>query len=195
MKLWQRIYLDDSPNSSKSTSTCPPEKPQKVTMSVRISTPTEQVRAYGRVEKFQMMVQKNNALYNWKTNSDWTLLSITSKEAQYSHIRHNLLKIKNIIFYFAYRFFMFIFANNRQTKQTMRKDVAVLMVLWVMCIPYATFICASATPNKLDTLTSSAGAKTSCRLSRQTIGMTKITFCCNCNLPMPIHYEATSASP
>ena len=34
----------------------------------------------------------------------------------------------------------------------MRKDVAVLMVLWVMCIPYATFICASATPNKLDTL-------------------------------------------
>ncbi|RGM09263.1 sensor histidine kinase [Bacteroides stercoris] len=47
---------------------------------------------------------------------------------------------------------MFIFANNRQTKQTMRKDVAVLMVLWVMCIPYATFICASATPNKLDTL-------------------------------------------
>lgn len=47
---------------------------------------------------------------------------------------------------------MFIFANNRQTKQTVRKDVAVLMVLWVMCIPYATFICASATPNKLDTL-------------------------------------------
>lgn len=34
----------------------------------------------------------------------------------------------------------------------MRKDVAVLMVLWVMCISYATFICASATPNKLDTL-------------------------------------------
>ena len=34
----------------------------------------------------------------------------------------------------------------------MRKAVAVLMVLWVMCIPYATFICASATPNKLDTL-------------------------------------------
>ena len=32
----------------------------------------------------------------------------------------------------------------------MRKDVAVLMVLWVMCIPNATFICASATPNKLD---------------------------------------------
>ena len=37
-------------------------KNRKVTMSVRISTPTEQVRAYGRVEKFQMMVQKNNAL-------------------------------------------------------------------------------------------------------------------------------------
>ena len=53
---------------------------------------------------------------------------------------------------FCISLFMFIFANNRQTKQTMRKDVAVLMVLWVMCIPYATFICASATPNKLDTL-------------------------------------------
>lgn len=37
-------------------------KNRKVTMSVRISTPTEKVRAYGRVEKFQMMVQKNNAL-------------------------------------------------------------------------------------------------------------------------------------
>ena len=34
----------------------------------------------------------------------------------------------------------------------MRKDVAVLMVLWVMCILYVTLICASATPNKLDTL-------------------------------------------
>ena len=96
----------------------------------------------------------------------------------------------------------------------MRKDVAVLMVLWVMCIPYATFICASATPNKLDTLKAFLRKKilydeyvpvdsVICwsgnilfyRLSRQTIGMTKITFCCNCNLPMPIHYEATSASP
>ena len=41
-------------------------KNRKVTMSVRISTPTEQVRAYGRVEKFQMMVQKNNALLQLK---------------------------------------------------------------------------------------------------------------------------------
>mgnify|MGYP002576625654 FL=1 len=41
-------------------------KNHKVTMSVRISTPTEQVRAYGRVEKFQMMVQKNNALLQLK---------------------------------------------------------------------------------------------------------------------------------
>ena len=47
---------------------------------------------------------------------------------------------------------MFIFAHNRPTQQTLSNDVAVLMVLWVMCIPYATFICASATPNKLDTL-------------------------------------------
>ena len=31
-----------------------------------ISTPTEKVRAYGRVEKFQMMVQKNNALLQLK---------------------------------------------------------------------------------------------------------------------------------
>jgi len=41
-------------------------KNRKVTMSVRISTPTEKVRAYGRVEKFQMMVQKNNALLQLK---------------------------------------------------------------------------------------------------------------------------------
>ena len=41
-------------------------KNRKVTMSVRISTPTEQVRVYGRVEKFQMMVQKNNALLQLK---------------------------------------------------------------------------------------------------------------------------------
>ena len=38
----------------------------KVTMCLRISTPTEKVRAYGRVEKFQMMVQKNNALLQLK---------------------------------------------------------------------------------------------------------------------------------
>ena len=41
-------------------------KNRKVTMSVRISTPTEKVRAYGRVEKFQMMVQKNDALLQLK---------------------------------------------------------------------------------------------------------------------------------
>ena len=33
-------------------------KNRKVTMTVRISAPTEKVRAYGRVEKFQMMAQK-----------------------------------------------------------------------------------------------------------------------------------------
>ena len=37
-------------------------KNRKVTMTVRISAPTEKVRAYGRVEKFQMMAQKNSAL-------------------------------------------------------------------------------------------------------------------------------------
>ena len=37
-------------------------KNRKVTMTVRISAPTEKVHAYGRVEKFQMMVQKNDAL-------------------------------------------------------------------------------------------------------------------------------------
>lgn len=37
-------------------------KNRKVTMNVRISAPAEKVRAYGRVEKFQMMAQKNNAL-------------------------------------------------------------------------------------------------------------------------------------
>ena len=33
---------------------------------VRISAPTEKVRAYGRVEKFQMMAQKNSALLQLK---------------------------------------------------------------------------------------------------------------------------------
>ncbi|MCD8183174.1 MAG: DNA polymerase III subunit gamma/tau [Bacteroides sp.] len=41
-------------------------KNSKVTMTVRVSAPTEKVRAYGRVEKFQMMAQKNNALLQLK---------------------------------------------------------------------------------------------------------------------------------
>ena len=41
-------------------------KNRKVTMTVRISAPTEKVRAYGRVEKFQMMAQKNSALLQIK---------------------------------------------------------------------------------------------------------------------------------
>ena len=41
-------------------------KSRKVTMTVRISAPTEKVRAYGRVEKFQMMAQKNDALLQLK---------------------------------------------------------------------------------------------------------------------------------
>ena len=41
-------------------------KNRKVTMTVRISAPSEKTRAYGRVEKFQMMVQKNNALLKLK---------------------------------------------------------------------------------------------------------------------------------
>lgn len=41
-------------------------KNRKITMTVRISAPTEKVRAYGRVEKFQMMAQKNNALLQLK---------------------------------------------------------------------------------------------------------------------------------
>ena len=41
-------------------------KNRKVTMTVRISAPSEKVRAYGRVEKFQMMAQKNNALLQLK---------------------------------------------------------------------------------------------------------------------------------
>lgn len=41
-------------------------KNRKVTMSVRISAPTEKVRAYGRVEKFQIMAQKNEALTQLK---------------------------------------------------------------------------------------------------------------------------------
>ena len=42
-------------------------KNRKVTMTVRISAPTEKVHAYGRVEKFQMMVQKNDALLQLKS--------------------------------------------------------------------------------------------------------------------------------
>ncbi|MDY5237307.1 DNA polymerase III subunit gamma/tau [Bacteroides helcogenes] len=41
-------------------------KNRKVTMTVRVSAPAEKVRAYGRVEKFQMMAQKNNALMELK---------------------------------------------------------------------------------------------------------------------------------
>lgn len=41
-------------------------KNRKVTMTVRISAPTEKVRAYGRVEKFQMMAQKNSSLLQLK---------------------------------------------------------------------------------------------------------------------------------
>ena len=41
-------------------------KNRKVTMTVRISAPTEKVHAYGRVEKFQMMAQKNSALLQLK---------------------------------------------------------------------------------------------------------------------------------
>lgn len=41
-------------------------KNRKVTMTVRISASTEKVRAYGRVEKFQMMAQKNSALLQLK---------------------------------------------------------------------------------------------------------------------------------
>lgn len=41
-------------------------KNRKVTMTVRISAPAEKVRAYGRVEKFQMMAQKNSALLELK---------------------------------------------------------------------------------------------------------------------------------
>lgn len=41
-------------------------KNRKVTMTVRVSEATEKVRAYGRVEKFQMMAQKNNALLQLK---------------------------------------------------------------------------------------------------------------------------------
>ena len=41
-------------------------KNRKDTMTVRISAPTEKVRAYGRVEKFQMMSQKNQALLQLK---------------------------------------------------------------------------------------------------------------------------------
>lgn len=41
-------------------------KNSKATLLVRVSAPTEKVRAYSRVEKFQLMAQKNNALLQLK---------------------------------------------------------------------------------------------------------------------------------
>ena len=41
-------------------------KNSKVVMTVRVSEPTETVRPVGRVEKFQMMAQKNQALMQLK---------------------------------------------------------------------------------------------------------------------------------
>lgn len=41
-------------------------KNRKVTMTVRVSEPSEKIRAYGRVEKFQMMAQKNGTLMELK---------------------------------------------------------------------------------------------------------------------------------
>ncbi len=41
-------------------------KNKQVTMTVRVSAPTEKIHAYGRVEKFQMMAQKNAALLQLK---------------------------------------------------------------------------------------------------------------------------------
>ncbi|WP_373782430.1 DNA polymerase III subunit gamma/tau [Bacteroides heparinolyticus] len=41
-------------------------KNRKITMTVRVSAPAEQTRAYSRVEKFQMMAQKNEALVQLK---------------------------------------------------------------------------------------------------------------------------------
>lgn len=51
-------------------------KNRKVTMTVRISAPTEKVRAYGRVEKFQMMAQKNQALLQLKDEFGLELYSV-----------------------------------------------------------------------------------------------------------------------
>ena len=41
-------------------------KNSKVVMTVRVSAPKETVRAVGRVEKFQLMAQKNQALMHLK---------------------------------------------------------------------------------------------------------------------------------
>ena len=41
-------------------------KNRKVTMSVRVSEPGEKVRAYSRVERFQVMAQKNHSLIELK---------------------------------------------------------------------------------------------------------------------------------
>ena len=81
-------------------------KNRKVTMTVRISAPTEKVRAYGRVEKFQMMAQKNSALLQLKEEFGTVLIP-----SNRLHKVANKLSIKDkksiyLIFYlFIYIYF------------------------------------------------------------------------------------------
>ena len=83
-------------------------KNRKVTMTVRISAPTEKVRAYGRVEKFQMMAQKNSALLQLKRRVWFGTVLIPSNRL---HKVANKLSIKDkkniyLIFYlFIYIYF------------------------------------------------------------------------------------------
>lgn len=45
---------------------------RKITMTVRVSAPTENIRAYSHVERFQMMSKKNPNLLKLKKHWDWS---------------------------------------------------------------------------------------------------------------------------
>ena len=59
-------------------------------MTVRISAPTEKVRAYGRVEKFQMMAQKNSALLQLK--EEFGLEHISETRIQFNQESGNVIQ-------------------------------------------------------------------------------------------------------
>lgn len=63
MSLLQRIYSFDSRIAGLSSWQT---ENSKVVMTVRVSEATETIRPVGRVEKFQMMAQKNQALMQLK---------------------------------------------------------------------------------------------------------------------------------
>lgn len=62
--IWWKIYgtIDTIGSESFTRTTAQPE----ITMTVRVSAPTENIRAYSHVERFQMMSKKNPNLLKLK---------------------------------------------------------------------------------------------------------------------------------